>query len=662
MRRIQLPAWMTIMVLSLSGMAGSLQFTLPIPLLPSMPAVLGITPNDASWIVTATLLTSTIATPIIARMADMYGKRRMLVLSLAAMAVGSAIVALSSTFAWVLVGRGVQGIASAVVPIGISLLKDKLPKERSNSAVALMSATLGIGSAMGMPLSGLISEGLGWRAVFWTTAIIGAVLVALMYLIVTESPLRTGGRFDISGAVLLAIILTATLLLVSKFGQWPPVVLVALAVVAAIGLAGWIPLQLRHKQPMVDLRTAMTRPVLLTNIASLFTGIAMFSNMLLTTQQVQAPIASGHKFELTLVMTGLVMLPSGLVMVVLSPVAGWLLDRFGGRPVLIAGNLILAGGFVLRVIFDSTIPGIIVGSTIIGVGTSLAFSAMPTLIMASVPNTATSAANGVNSLVRSLGTAFCSALVGFLVGVMAAPNTGGEFISMDGLHLCFALAASAAAIAAIIAMFVPRGIRAQTSAPGAENTEKTVVRGQVTVGAGEHVGSAAIVTFMHLDGTPVDWSRVDGQGQYVAVLPGPGRYIAVATAVGWAPRSGVLVATGDQVEWDVRLRRQFTVSGSVTCAAGPAAHAIVTFYLGGNDFVGSVHCDANGEFELPLPQAGRYIVTAIGADGSWTHSTKTSVELESVRLDIRAGITPGLDDAPGMLASETNSPEPAPLR
>src|SRR5690606_5527392 len=104
-------------------------------------------------------------------------------------------------------------------------------------------------------------------------------------------------------------------------------------------------------------------------------------------------------------------------------------------------------GFVLRLIFDSTILGVVVGALIIGVGVSFAFSAMPTIIMASVPNTATSAANGVNALVRSLGTAFCSALIGFLVSVMAAPNGGSEFLSMDGLHLCFALAAACAAIA-----------------------------------------------------------------------------------------------------------------------------------------------------------------------------------------------------------------------
>lgn len=647
MRSIHVPSWVTIVVLSLAGMSGSLQFTLPLPILPSMPAILHISANDASWIITATLLSSTIATPIVSRMADMYGKRRMLLLSIALMGIGSAIVALSADFATVIVGRSVQGASSALIPIGISLLRDKLPTERANSAVALMSATLGIGSALGLPLSGVLSDAFGWHSVFWASVIAAVLLGALMLVFVTESPLHTGGRFDLTGAVLLSIVLTAALLLLSKFADWPPVVLLALTVIALVGLAGWIPLQLRHKQPMVDLRTAMTRPVLLTNIASVFTGIAMFSNMLLTTQQLLAPVASGHKFGLTMVETGLVMLPSGIVMVALAPVSGRLLDRLGGRPVLILGNAILAAGFVLRIVFDSTVLGVIIVSAVINVGVSFAFSAMPTLIMASVPNTATSAANGVNALVRSLGTAFCSALIGFLIGVMGAPNGGSEFLSMLGLHLCFGIAAASAAIATIIGVFVPRGIRAQVSAPGADGVTQIVVRGQVTVRGGDDVEAPTIVTFMRPDGAPVDWARVDGQGQYLAMLPGPGRYVAVAAAVGWAPRTVVLDVAGggehagahgdEGARWDTELRRQFTVSGVVRGPAGPAAHATVSFHRSGNDFAGPVRCDEHGAFELPLPPAGRYVVTAIAADGSWAHSSKVTVGVGSARIDLRVG-------------------------
>jgi len=653
-RSIHVPSWVTIVVLSLAGMSGSLQFTLPLPILPSMPAILNISANDASWIITATLLSSTIATPIVSRMADMYGKRRMLLLSLALMGIGSAIVALSADFAMVLVGRAVQGASAALIPVGISLLRDKLPAERANSAVALMSATLGIGSALGLPLSGVLSDAFGWHSVFWASVIAAALLGGLILAFVTESPLRTGGRFDLSGALLLSIVLTAALLLLSKFADWPPVVLLALAVITLVGLAGWVPMQLRHRQPMVDLRIAMTRPVLLTNIASVFTGIAMFANMLLTTQQLLAPVASGHKFGLTMVETGLVMLPSGIVMVALAPVSGWLLDRLGGRPVLILGNAILAAGFVLRIVFDSTVLGVIVVSAVISVGVSFAFSAMPTLIMASVPNTATSAANGVNALVRSLGTAFSSALIGFLIGVMGAPNGGSEFLSMFGLHLCFGLAAASAALATFIGVFVPRGIRAQVSAPGADGIPQIVVRGQVTVCGGGEVSAPAIVTFMRTDGAPVDWARVDGQGQYLAMLPGPGRYVAVAAAVGWAPHTAVLDVAddgehrgehggehdgehgGDGVRWDAELERQFTVSGTVRGPEGPAAHATVSFHRAGNDFAGAVRCDAHGAFELPLPPAGRYVVTAIAVDGSWAHSRKATIGVGSVRIDLPA--------------------------
>lgn len=152
------PAWATILVLSLCGMVSALQFTLVIPLLPEFPDLLDISASDSSWLVTATLLTAAVGTPIIARMADMYGKRRMLLVSLGAMILGSVICALEVSFLTMIVGRALQGFGAALIAVGISILRDKLPPERIGTAVALMSATMGIGSALGLPLAGVLSD------------------------------------------------------------------------------------------------------------------------------------------------------------------------------------------------------------------------------------------------------------------------------------------------------------------------------------------------------------------------------------------------------------------------------------------------------------------------------------------------------------------------
>lgn len=285
------PTWLIVTILCLAGTVVSLQQTLMVPLLPDFPKILNTTPDDVSWLVTATLLTSAVATPIVSKMADMYGKRRMMIVAMVTMVIGSVICAVGESFGWLVVGRAFQGLAASLIPVGISILRDELPKERVASAVALMSATLGIGSALGLPLSGLIYESLGWEAIFWLSTVVGILLIIGVLAIVPESELRTHGRFDYLGAVLLSVALTALLLAISKGGHWgwtsEPVIL--LFITTAVFLGIWVPYELRVSQPMVDLRTSARRPVLLTNLASLLVGFSMYANMLATTQQLQLP-------------------------------------------------------------------------------------------------------------------------------------------------------------------------------------------------------------------------------------------------------------------------------------------------------------------------------------------------------------------------------------
>ncbi len=628
------PLWLPTAVLALSGTAVSLQFTLTIPLLPAMPGILDVSSNDASWIVTITLLASAVVTPILSRMADMYGKRRMIVIALVAMTMGSVVIAVGGdAFATMLVGRGLQGFAQSLIPIGISLLRDLLPRTRVGSAVALMSATLGIGAALGMPLSGLLYEGFGWESVFWFSAASGGVFIVGTLLAVDESPVRSPARFDLAGALMLSVILTATLLVISKADRWELAVIVALIGIAGVGFAVWIPLQLRVGNPMVDLRTMTKRPVLLTNLATLFVTSATFINMLLTTQQVQAPTASGYGFGLSAVGAGLVMLPAGVVMVALAPLSGGLLNRWGGRSVLIAGSIALALAYVFRVLVADTVWAVVIGATLVGVGTAFAFAALPTLIMASVPLTETASANGINALVRSLAMSTGSAFLAFLVSSMSVSVGGYEFLSAAAIQLCFWLAAACGLLGAAIAAFIPVDTRIR-QAPAPSATLETVIRGRVILGGDVVPRQPAIVTFMNIDGTPVDWSRADLDGHYSALLPGPGRYLAVANAAGWAPRAHVVDVTGTEVQWDAAILEQLTLSGRVTGPQSGAAGAIVSLHRAEGTFVTSVRSDAKGSYQMPLPMAGPYVVTAIDPAGAWAHSQKLIVGVQPATLDI----------------------------
>ncbi len=275
-----------VVVLAFSGIVVSLMQTLVIPLVPVLPALLGASAADSAWAITTTLLAGAVATPVVGRLGDMYGKRRMLLISLALLVAGSAACGLSNALAPMIVGRAVQGLAAGVIPLGISIMRDELPAERLGSATATMSASLGVGGALGLPAAAFLAERTDWHMLFWTAAGLGVVATALVVAFVPESAVRTGGRFDLVGAAGLSIGLICLLLAISKGAEW------GWSVARAGGLLGagavvfllWGWWELSTRQPLVDLRTTARRQVLLTNIASAVFGFAMFAMSLVLPQ------------------------------------------------------------------------------------------------------------------------------------------------------------------------------------------------------------------------------------------------------------------------------------------------------------------------------------------------------------------------------------------
>lgn len=599
-------------VLALTGTIVSLQQTLIVPILPEAPQLLHTSADNTGWLVTATLLTSAVATPVVSRLADMYGKRRMLLLCLVLQIVGSALGALGDSLAVVVAGRAFQGFAVALIPVGISVMRDELPRERVGGAVALMSASIGIGSAIGLPLAGVIYAHTSWHMLFVVSAVMAVLMLAAILLVVPESSVRTPGRFDALGAVLLSVALVCFLLPVSKGGDWgwtsEPVLLLFLA--SAIVLAAWTPWQLRTGTPLVDLRTAARRPVLLTNLASVLVGFSMYGNMLSTTQLLQMPAATGYGFGLGVLEAGLCMLPGGLAMVVMSPIAARTTRRYGGRTTLIVGSLILGGAYVMRVFLIGQTWQIILGATLVSCGTGLTYSALPSLIMGSVPITETASANGLNSLLRAVGTSTSSAVVSAILTTTVMRLGGHVLPSVDAFKHIFWVCAIGGLGAALVAVFIPvpqRSVAAPVQRDGAELAD-VVARGRVTATGLAGVRSA-VVTVLDLDGRQVDWARVEPDGSYAIVVPGPGEYLAVTAADGWAPHSSVIRVTGESLH-DIDLGDRLELTGRITYGGKPI-QALVTLTRLGGEFVASTQAGPDGRYTVPLPSHGRHVIAAL---------------------------------------------------
>ncbi|MDY6998434.1 MAG: MFS transporter [Actinomycetota bacterium] len=443
--------------LAFGGLGAAFTHTILIPIQAELPRLLDTSTSNTAWVITITLLVAAIATPISGRFGDMYGKRRVVLILLAVLIAGSVVCALSPTVHTLIVGRGLQGLGMGVIPLGVSILRDVLPAERLGSAIALVSATLGVGGALGLPLSAFVTEHFEWQMLFVLAAGIGAAALTLVVWAVPESPVRTGGRVDVVGIIGLGTGLSAVLLAVSRGNDWgwtsPPTLGLLTGGALVLLLWGWA--ELRIAQPLVDLRVSARGSVLLTNLASIVMGFALFSAQVAFPQLLELPTAVGG-LGLPLLQASLMLMPSGLAMLTMSPVAGRLQRRWGPKPLLVAGASVLAVGYTTAVSVDLTRWHILAINVLIGIGIGLGYAAMPALIMRSVPASETGAANGLNTLMRALGTATAAAVIAAVLARSPASIDGVAVPSADNFQTAFLFGLGAAVLCTVLAACIPQ--------------------------------------------------------------------------------------------------------------------------------------------------------------------------------------------------------------
>lgn len=453
-KRSRVPGWAIVGSLAFAGLTSTFMFTLVVPLQAELPNLLNASREDTTWVVTITLLVAAIATPISGRLGDMYGKRRVVLILLLMLILGSFVAALSTSIIGLIIGRGFQGLTTGVIPLGIAIMRDLLPAERLGTAVALMSATMGMGGALGMPLAAFVAHNSDWHALFWMSAGLGAACFAAILCCVPESNVRTGGRVDFPGVIGLAVGLTGLMLYVSRGAIWgwaSPLSLGTLAT-GIVALLVWGMYQMRREDPLVDLRVAARPSVLFANLTGFGMGFALFASNVTFPQLLELPTSTGVGMGLDIFTAALCIMPAGVIMMFLSPLSGLLERVFGPRLLLRVGTTSIVVAYVFVLILSTEVWHIVVGNIMIGVGIAFTFAAMPMIIMRAVPEHETGVSNGLNALFRSVGTSSASAVMG---GVLASMTTA-EGPTAQAFAVCFWIALAAAVVATVFAMLVPK--------------------------------------------------------------------------------------------------------------------------------------------------------------------------------------------------------------
>ena len=446
---------LTLAVLVVAALAYALSQTLVAPALPEIQRELGTSTTMVTFVLTAYLLAASVATPIVGRLGDMFGKERMLVITLVIFAIGSLLAALSHSIGVLIAARAIQGIAGAVFPLSFGIIRDEFPTERVATGIGLISATFGIGGGLGLVLSGVIVDHLSYEWIFWLGLAVVVVAIVATFLFVPESPVKSPARIDWAGAALLSGGLIALLVAVSEGNSWGwgSGRVVGLFALSAAFLIFWVRFETRQPDPLVDMAMMRDRAVLTTNLTGFLIGFGMFGSFILIPQFVQTPSAAGFGFGATTTQAGLFLLPSAAIMLIAGPLAGWLGSRFGSKLPLVIGTAVASVAFVFLTFLHDERWNIYVASALLGLGIGFSFAAMANLIVEAVDQTKTGVATGINTIMRTIG--------GSLGGQIAASVVAGSVVAASGLPqesgftTAFAISAVGVGLALIAATAVP---------------------------------------------------------------------------------------------------------------------------------------------------------------------------------------------------------------
>jgi EmrB/QacA subfamily drug resistance transporter len=446
---------LTFAVLALGGISYALLQSLVAPALPDIQHALGTSENGVSWVLTAYLLSASVATPLIGRLGDMYGKQRLLVIVLALLAVGTVVSAVSTTLALLLVGRVIQGAAGGIFPLAFGVIRDEFPRARVAGGIGLMSALLGVGGGAGVVLAGPIVDNLSYHYLFWLPLIPIVVATVLTHLVVPESPIRVPGRINWAGAALLTVGLVAVLLALSQTATWHWLSAKTLGTIGfgVVMLCLWIRSEAASDHPLVDMRMMRIRGVWTTNLVALLLGFGMYASFILLPQYVESPRSAGYGFAASVTQAGLFLVPTTLMMLVVGSQSGRLERRFGSKPPLIAGGLLTCAAFTLLALARGERWEIYLASVFLGSGIGLAFAAMANLIIENVGPAETGIATGMNTVTRTVGGAFGGAVTG---SILAATVGASGSPSAEGFTAAYGVCAIALAVGVLAALAVPR--------------------------------------------------------------------------------------------------------------------------------------------------------------------------------------------------------------
>jgi len=453
-RIMMLLAGVVLVVLYIEGMLT--------PSLPTIQSDFGVDAGQVTLIISAYAAAGVALSPVVGKLGDIYGKRKVMVLVMFTYAAAVTVTGFSPTFTFMVGARAVQGVGLTIMPLGMSLMREEFPREMVPRAQGILSAMFGIGFAISLPLGSFVSQTYGWRWTYHSAVPFVVIMAVLVFLLVKESPYRRPEtRVDYLGALFLGLGLAGIVAALSQ-GQawgWTSALTIGFAAMGAIMFVPFVLVERRltaiKREPIVDVRLLTERNVAVTNVVLTVAGLGMYLALFSLIYQFEFPIASGgynsgcHALltcNYNILNAGIDILPLALGMTAVALLTSVVVSRVGVKPLAFTGGLVIALGFTLEA-FATNLGTALAIEVVIGAGMGLLNSSIINLLVLTVDPKDMGQATAMNNVFRNVGGSVGAPIAGSLLATYIL--TSGPFAGAP-IHLAFQYAFFIAAAITVV--------------------------------------------------------------------------------------------------------------------------------------------------------------------------------------------------------------------
>ncbi|MEE2059092.1 MFS transporter [Rhodococcus artemisiae] len=430
------PVWLIVSVLIAVEIISAFETSMMYAALPTFTQVFDTNAASVGWTVTAFLLVAAASAAVCGRLGDMYGRERVLIVVLICAAVGS-IVSMAFGSLWaIIIGRAIQGVAGAILPLCIGLAREHLPAKKVPMAIALIAGSAVAAGAASLLVAGVLIDLGDWRYMFVVTAVYAIGCVVLVEAVLPWRHRDTERQqVDFVGAAGLAISVTAILLALTqgKSWGWGDTRVLGLLVLGIAIFTWWVRWELGRTSPIINLRLLAERNVSFTMLATIALGVGPIGvTTMLIPIIMQTPTTAPFGLGLSATHAGMLSFIGAMIGMLFTPLAGKIAAAVGARASLLLGTTVFMIACAAFFVFRGSVVGMTALVVTVSIATAFAYTALPNLLVEFVPEHNTSEITGSQSVVRTAAMAVGTSITTVLLATLVVPGTSTPTVAALG--------------------------------------------------------------------------------------------------------------------------------------------------------------------------------------------------------------------------------------